>query len=89
MYKRQSISYIHGKNRVSGVTLSKLDENRNPIKGEDEFIECDTVLLSVGLIPENELSVDAGVNLDMKMCIRDSWRLVLSHLFQTSLIFYL
>ena len=61
-----SISYIHGKNRVSGVTLSKLDENRNPIKGEDEFIECDTVLLSVGLIPENELSVDAGVNLDMR-----------------------
>lgn len=61
-----SISYIHGKNRVTGVTLSKLDENRNPIPGEDEFIECDTVLLSVGLIPENELSVDAGVNLDMR-----------------------
>ena len=59
-----SISYIHGKERVSGVTLSKLDENRNPIPGEDEFIECDTVLLSVGLIPENELSVEAGVNLD-------------------------
>ena len=61
-----SISYIHGKNRVTGVTLSKLDENRNPIPGEDEFIECDTVLLSVGLIPENELSVDAGVNLDVR-----------------------
>ena len=61
-----SISYIHGKERVSGVTLSKLDENRNPIPGEDEFIECDTVLLSVGLIPENELSVDLGVNLDTR-----------------------
>lgn len=61
-----SISYIHGKERVNGVTLSKLDENRNPIPGEDEFIECDTVLLSVGLIPENELSVGAGVNLDMR-----------------------
>ncbi|SCH05795.1 NAD(P)/FAD-dependent oxidoreductase [Romboutsia sp. Marseille-P6047] len=61
-----SISYIHGKERVSGVTLSKLDENRNPIPDQDEFIECDTVLLSVGLIPENELSVGAGVNLDMR-----------------------
>ena len=60
------ISYIHGKERVSGVTLSKLDENRNSIKGTEQFIECDTVLLSVGLIPENELSVEAGVVLDTK-----------------------
>jgi pyruvate/2-oxoglutarate dehydrogenase complex dihydrolipoamide dehydrogenase (E3) component len=60
------ISYIHGKDRVSGVTLNKLDENKNPIKGTEQFIECDTVLLSVGLIPENELSVDAGVNLDRR-----------------------
>ena len=60
------ISYIHGKERVSGVTLSKLDSNRNPIKGTEQFIECDTVLLSVGLIPENELSVEAGVTLDTK-----------------------
>ena len=58
------ISYIHGKERVSGVTLNKLDANRNPIEGTEKFIECDTVLLSVGLIPENELSVEAGVNLD-------------------------
>lgn len=61
-----SISYIHGKERVSGVTLSKLDENKNLVPNQDEFIECDTVLLSVGLIPENELSIGAGVNLDMK-----------------------
>ena len=60
------ISYIHGKERVSGVTLNKLDANRNPIEGTEEFIECDTVLLSVGLIPENELSVEAGVNLDTR-----------------------
>ncbi|MGL5330355.1 MAG: NAD(P)/FAD-dependent oxidoreductase [Peptostreptococcaceae bacterium] len=58
------ISYIHGKERVSGVTLNKLDENRNPIVGTEEFIKCDTVLLSVGLIPENELSTDVGVVLD-------------------------
>lgn len=60
------ISFIHGKERVEGVTLNKLDENRNPIEGTDEFIKCDTVLLSVGLIPENELSIEVGVNLDMK-----------------------
>ncbi|MGL5693101.1 MAG: NAD(P)/FAD-dependent oxidoreductase [Peptostreptococcaceae bacterium] len=61
-----SISYIHGKERVCGVTLTSVDENRNPIEGTEEFIECDTLLLSVGLIPENELSVDAGVTLDIK-----------------------
>lgn len=60
------ITHIDGKERVKGVTLCKLDENRNPIKGTEEYISCDTVLLSVGLIPENELSVEAGVNLDKK-----------------------
>lgn len=60
------ITHIDGKERVKGVTLCKLDENRNPIKGTEEYISCDTVLLSVGLIPENELSVEAGVNLDTK-----------------------
>ncbi|MDK2564988.1 FAD-dependent oxidoreductase [Romboutsia sedimentorum] len=60
------ISYIHGKQRVEGVTLSKLDENRRPIEGTEEFIKCDSILLSVGLIPENELSVEAGVKLDVK-----------------------
>ncbi|WP_270940265.1 NAD(P)/FAD-dependent oxidoreductase [Romboutsia lituseburensis] len=60
------ISNIHGKQRVEGVTLSKLDSNRNPIEGTEEFIKCDTVLLSVGLIPENELSVEAGVKLDTR-----------------------
>lgn len=59
-----SISYIHGKDRVEGVTLSKLDENRNPIEGSEEYIECDTVLLSVGLIPENELSTSVEIELD-------------------------
>ncbi|MCR8744624.1 NAD(P)/FAD-dependent oxidoreductase [Romboutsia lituseburensis] len=60
------ISNIHGKQRVEGITLSKLDSNRNPIEGTEEFIKCDTVLLSVGLIPENELSVEAGVKLDTR-----------------------
>ncbi|CEP44128.1 NAD(P)/FAD-dependent oxidoreductase [Paraclostridium sordellii] len=60
------ITHIDGKERVKGATLCKLDEKRNPIKGTEEYISCDTVLLSVGLIPENELSVEAGVNLDTK-----------------------
>lgn len=60
------IAHIDGKERVKGVTISKLDENRRPIKGTEEYISCDTLLLSVGLIPENELSVEAGVVLDNK-----------------------
>lgn len=60
------ITHIDGKERVKGVTISKLDENRRPIKGTEEYISCDTLLLSVGLIPENELSVEAGVVLDNK-----------------------
>ncbi|WP_373599526.1 NAD(P)/FAD-dependent oxidoreductase [Paraclostridium bifermentans] len=60
------ITHIDGKERVKGVTICRLDENRNPIKGEEEYISCDTVLLSVGLIPENELSAEVGVELDRK-----------------------
>ncbi len=55
---------IHGKERVCGVTVAKVDANRRPIAGTEEYIECDTLLLSVGLIPENELSKCAGVTLD-------------------------
>ncbi len=55
---------IHGKERLSGVTIAKVDEQRKPIEGTREFIPCDTLLLSVGLIPENELSKTAGLSLD-------------------------
>ena len=55
---------IHGKDRVEGVTIADVDENRNVIKGSERFIECDTLLLSVGLIPENELTRAVGINLD-------------------------
>ncbi len=55
---------VHGKDRVSGVTIAKVDENRKPIQESYEYIPCDTLLLSVGLIPENELSEKAGVELD-------------------------
>ena len=55
---------VHGKERVEGVTIAKVDENRKPIESTKEYIPCDTLLLSVGLIPENELSKSAGVSLD-------------------------
>ena len=55
---------IHGRERLEGVTIAKVDERRRPIEETREYIPCDTLLLSVGLIPENELSKTAGINLD-------------------------
>lgn len=55
---------IHGKERLTGVTIAKVDENKKPIAETKEFIPCDTLLLSVGLIPENELSKCAKVELN-------------------------
>jgi len=55
---------IHGKERLTGVTIAKVDENRRPIEETRQYISCDTLLLSVGLIPENELSRSAGIDLD-------------------------
>ncbi len=55
---------IHGKERLTGVTIARVDENRRPIPETREYIPCDTLLLSVGLIPENELSKGASVTLD-------------------------
>lgn len=54
---------IKGKKRVEGVTLAEVDEKGRPIPGTEEFYSCDTLLLSVGLIPENELSGDMGVEM--------------------------
>ena len=55
---------IHGEDRLEGVTIARVDEDWKPIPGTERKIECDTLLLSVGLIPENELSGGAGVELD-------------------------
>lgn len=55
---------IHGRERLEGVTIAKVDERRRPISETREYIPCDTLLLSVGLIPENELSKTADVTLD-------------------------
>ena len=55
---------IHGGDRVTGVTIAKVDENRKPIAETRQYIECDTLLLSCGLIPENELTKGANISLD-------------------------
>ncbi len=59
-----TVTQIHGEERVEGVTIASVDTKRKPIAGTEKQIECDTLLLSVGLIPENELSQMAGVGLD-------------------------
>ena len=55
---------IHGGDRVTGVTIAKVDERRKPIPETRQYIECDTLLLSCGLIPENELTKGANISLD-------------------------
>ena len=66
LYLSHTIVSIEGKDRVSGVTIAKVDENLHPISGTEKSFKCDTVLFSVGLIPENELTKDAGVPLSQK-----------------------
>lgn len=61
-----TVTKIYGKERVTGVSIAEVDQNRNPIPGTEEFVECDTLLLSVGLIPENELSRKAKVVINSK-----------------------
>ena len=55
---------IHGKERVTGITIAEVDGNRKPIPGTEEYYSCDTLLLSVGLIPENELTKGIGVSMN-------------------------
>lgn len=64
LYLSHGITAIHGNTRLTGVTVSEVDENFKPIPGTEKEYQCDTLILSVGLIPENELSLDAGVILD-------------------------
>lgn len=66
LYLSHTIIRIHGSPRVEGVTIAKVDGQRNPIPGTEQYMECDTVLLSVGLIPENELSKKAGIEIDRR-----------------------
>ena len=55
---------IHGRERLEGVTLAQVDAARKPIPGTEDYIPCDTLLLSVGLLPENELTKAAGIEMD-------------------------
>jgi len=59
-----TVTMIHGKERVTGVTISEVGPDRRPIPGTEEYYSCDTLLLSCGLLPENELSKSAGVSLN-------------------------
>lgn len=59
-----TVTRVIGRDRVEAVEVSKVDEHLAPIPGTERVVPCDTLLLSVGLIPENELSVGAGVELD-------------------------
>jgi NADPH-dependent 2,4-dienoyl-CoA reductase/sulfur reductase-like enzyme len=63
LHLSHTVTEIRGKERVEGVVISKVDGNLRPVPGSDKSIECDTLLLSVGLIPENELSKKAGIEL--------------------------
>lgn len=66
LYLSHTIVEIKGDKRVEEVVVAKVDENRIPIKGTEFSLSCDTVLLSVGLIPENELSKKMGIQLDKR-----------------------
>ena len=59
-----TVTKINGSDRVQSIEVTKVDENLQPVEGTEETIECDTLLLSIGLIPENELSKKAGVELN-------------------------
>ena len=61
---RHTVTQIHGRERLEGVTVSEVGPDKKPIPGTEQFIRCDTLLFSVGLLPENELSEQAGVALD-------------------------
>ena len=71
-----TVTEIHGQQRLEAVTIAKVNKDKKPVNGTERMIECDTLLLSVGLIPENELSRMAGVALDPLTGgpVVDQWR---------------
>ena len=64
LYLSTTVVCIHGEKRLEGVTVAQVDEKRQPISGTQRYIPCDTLLLSVGLIPENELTRLANIPID-------------------------
>lgn len=63
LYLSTTVTEIRGKHRLEGVVVQKVDKNMNPIPNTERYIECDLLVLSVGLIPENELSMKAGISI--------------------------
>ncbi len=75
LYLNHTIVAIHGSDRVSGVTVAQVDSHMKPIAGTEKEYACDTVILSIGLIPENELTKEAGIDLDPRTggaCVDES-----------------
>ena len=64
LYLNTTVAEIHGSKRLEGVTIAEVDERRQIIESTKRYIDCDTLLLSVGLIPENELTREAGIAID-------------------------
>ena len=64
LYLSTTVVQIHGDKRLEGVTIAQVDQSRQPIEETKRYIPCDTLLLSVGLIPENELTRAAGIPID-------------------------
>ena len=64
LYLSTTVAQIHGTKRLEGVTIAQVDENRQIMPETSRYIPCDTLLLSVGLIPENELTRSAGIPMD-------------------------
>lgn len=66
LYTSHTITRVFGERRLTSVEIAKVDENMKPIKGTEEIIECDSLILSVGLIPENELAESLNIPLDTR-----------------------
>jgi NADPH-dependent 2,4-dienoyl-CoA reductase/sulfur reductase-like enzyme len=66
LYLSTSVINIHGKDRVTGVTVAQIGPDRRPVSGTERYVECDTLLLSVGLIPENELTRGAEIMMEAR-----------------------
>ncbi len=66
LYLSHTVTQIRGSRRLKGITVMKVDENRQPIPGTEMDFDCDTLLLSVGLIPENELTREVGISMDAR-----------------------
>ena len=65
LYLSHTVTNVYGEDRLEKIELAKVDENRNPIPGSEMYFDVDTLLLSVGLVPENSLAEEAGISMDM------------------------